>query len=215
MGLDRVRAVAQTLGIAFECPVITVGGTNGKGSTCAMLESILLAAGFKVALHTSPHLLEFNERARFLGESAADEALVMHLAAVEQVRGDIQLTYFEFTLLAILRWFQSCQPDVVILEVGLGGRFDAVNAFDADCAVITSIDLDHMEFLGPDRESIGREKAGIIFVKTARGPVPWCATFPRLMCVRHAVLRASWRRKASSFSTARSPVVPRLRRQPV
>lgn len=161
MGLDRVRAVAQTLGIAFECPVITVGGTNGKGSTCAMLESILLAAGFKVALHTSPHLLEFNERARFLGESAADEALVMHLAAVEQARGDIQLTYFEFTLLAILRWFQSCQPDVVILEVGLGGRLDAVNLIDADCSIVTCIDIDHVEYLGGTRETIGWEKAHI------------------------------------------------------
>ena len=161
MGLDRVRAVAQTLGIAFECPVITVGGTNGKGSTCAMLESILLAAGFKVALHTSPHLLEFNERARFLGESAADEALVMHLAAVEQARGDIQLTYFEFTLLAILRWFQSCQPDVVILEVGLGGRLDAVNLIDADCSIVTCIDIDHVEYLGGTRDTIGWEKAHI------------------------------------------------------
>ena len=161
MGLDRVRAVARSLGIAFECPVITVGGTNGKGSTCAMLESILLAAGFKVALHTSPHLLEFNERARFLGESATDDALVMHMAAVEQARGDVQLTYFEFTLLAILRWFQSCQPDVVILEVGLGGRLDAVNLIDADCSIVTCVDIDHVEYLGGTRDTIGWEKAHI------------------------------------------------------
>ncbi|MBP6816638.1 MAG: bifunctional tetrahydrofolate synthase/dihydrofolate synthase, partial [Burkholderiaceae bacterium] len=161
MGLDRVRAVARSLGIAFECPVITVGGTNGKGSTCAMLESILLAAGFKVALHTSPHLLEFNERARFLGESATDDALAMHMAAVEQARGDVQLTYLEFRLLAILRWFQSCQPDVVILEVGLGGRLDAVNLIDADCSIVTCVDIDHVEYLGGTRDTIGWEKAHI------------------------------------------------------
>jgi len=161
MGLDRVRSVAKVLGTGFECPVITVGGTNGKGSTCAMLESILLAAGYKVALHTSPHLLEFNERARFLGESASDDELAEHMAAVEQARGDVELTYFEFTLLAILRWFQSHSPDVVILEVGLGGRLDAVNLIDADCSIVTCVDIDHIEYLGGTRDAIGWEKAHI------------------------------------------------------
>ena len=161
MGLERVRSVAQGLDLSFDCPVITVGGTNGKGSTCAMLESILLAAGYRVALHTSPHLLEFNERARFLGESVTDEALLPHFAEVEQARGQTELTYFEFTLLAILRWFHACRPDVLILEVGLGGRLDAVNMIDADCSIVTCIDLDHTEYLGPTRESIGWEKAHI------------------------------------------------------
>lgn len=173
MGLERVRAVGQRLQLSFECPVITVGGTNGKGSTCAMLESILLAAGYRVALHTSPHLLDFNERARFLGESAPDGDLAEQMAAVEAVRDGIELTYFEFTLLAILRWFQSCKPDVVVLEVGLGGRLDAVNMIDADCAVVTCVDIDHVEYLGGTRESIGWEKAHIF-----RGGRPAICTDP-------------------------------------
>ncbi len=161
MGLERVRSVADRLALSFDCPVITVGGTNGKGSTCAMLESILIAAGYRVALHTSPHLIDFNERARLQGESAKDADLVTHLAAVEAERGAVELTYFEFTLLAILRWFRACQPDVVILEVGLGGRLDAVNLIDADCSIVTCIDIDHAEYLGSTREAIGWEKAHI------------------------------------------------------
>ncbi|MBU6272821.1 MAG: bifunctional tetrahydrofolate synthase/dihydrofolate synthase [Betaproteobacteria bacterium] len=161
MGLDRIREVAGRLDIRFDCPVITVGGTNGKGSTCAMLESILLSAGYRVALHTSPHLLDFNERARFQGAPADDAPLARHMAEVEAARGQTLLTYFEFTLLAILRWFQSCQPDVVILEVGLGGRLDGVNLIDADCAIVTCIDIDHAEYLGDTRELIAHEKAHI------------------------------------------------------
>ena len=162
LGLDRVRAVAQRLGLAFSCPVITVAGTNGKGSTCAMLEAICLQAGWRTALYTSPHLVHFEERCRVHGEIVRAADLVPHFEAVETARGDVTLTYFEFTTLAILRLMAAAQPDVAILEVGLGGRLDAVNIIDPDCAVVTSVDLDHMDFLGPDRESIGYEKAGIM-----------------------------------------------------
>lgn len=162
LGLDRVRAVAARLGLAFDCPVITVAGTNGKGSTCAMLEAILSHAGYRTAVFTSPHLVRFEERLRLSGEAVDGADLAAYFEAVERGRGDVALTYFEFTTLAILLCMVANKPDVAILEVGLGGRLDAVNLIDADCAVITSIDLDHMEFLGPDRESIGFEKAGIM-----------------------------------------------------
>jgi len=161
LGLARVAQVRDRLGIAFDCPVITVGGTNGKGSTCAMLEAMLLQAGYRVGLYTSPHLLHFNERARVSGELATDAALVEQFAAVEAARGDISLTYFEFTTMAILRLFAQAGLDAVILEVGLGGRLDAVNIIDADVAIVTSVDIDHQEYLGDTREQIGFEKAGI------------------------------------------------------
>ncbi len=161
LGLDRVSEVAQRLGVHFDCPVITVGGTNGKGSTCAMLESILLQGGYRVGLYTSPHLLRFNERARINGELASDEALCKNFEAVEAVRGDVSLTYFEFTTLAILKYFADASLDAVILEVGLGGRLDAVNLVDPDVAIVTSVDLDHQDYLGDTREKIGFEKAGI------------------------------------------------------
>ncbi|WP_157045756.1 bifunctional folylpolyglutamate synthase/dihydrofolate synthase [Polaromonas sp. JS666] len=166
MGLERVQAVARRMGLAFACPVITVAGTNGKGSTCAMLEAILLEAGYRTGVYTSPHLVHFEERCRVRGDIVNATDLVANFARVEAARvqnGDeISLTYFEFTTLAILQLLADAKLDVVILEVGLGGRLDAVNILDTDCAVITSIDLDHMEFLGNDRESIGREKAGIM-----------------------------------------------------
>jgi dihydrofolate synthase/folylpolyglutamate synthase len=161
MGLDRVAAVAQILGLTFSCPVITVGGTNGKGSTCAMLESILLQGGYRVGLYTSPHLIHFNERARINGEIASDEALCAAFEKVEAARRDISLTYFEFSTLAILLLFVEANLDAVILEVGLGGRLDAVNIIDADVAIVTSVDLDHQDYLGDTREAIGFEKAGI------------------------------------------------------
>ena len=166
MGLDRVRVVAQRMSIRFECPVITVAGTNGKGSTCAMLEAILAQAGYRTGVYTSPHLVHFEERLR-LQERIADAAeLVAAFERVERARcqqqAAVSLTYFEFSTLAILDLLARARLDVVILEVGLGGRLDAVNIIDPDCAVITSIDLDHMELLGPDRESIGFEKAGIM-----------------------------------------------------
>lgn len=165
MGLARVRTVAQRLQLAFSCPVITVAGTNGKGSTCAMLEAVALQAGYKPGVYTSPHLVHFQERCRIHGEIVAPAQLLAHFEAVEQARcqGEaVSLTYFEFTTLAILRLLSQSRLDVAILEVGLGGRLDATNVIDADCAVITSIDIDHTEFLGADRESIGREKAGIM-----------------------------------------------------
>jgi dihydrofolate synthase/folylpolyglutamate synthase len=161
MGLERVAIVRDRLGVAFSCPVIIVGGTNGKGSTCAMLESILLQAGYRVGLYTSPHLIDFNERARVNGEAVADAELVEQFEAVDAARGDVSLTYFEFTTLAILRLFAQSELDAVILEVGLGGRLDAVNVVDADVAIVTSVDIDHTEYLGDTREKIGFEKAGI------------------------------------------------------
>lgn len=162
MGLERVRDVADRLGIRFGCPVVVVAGTNGKGSTCAMLEAVLHQAGYRTGVYTSPHLVHFEERCRVGAQPVSAESLVPHMAAVDAARGDTTLTYFEFTTLAILRRLCEAQLDVAVLEIGLGGRLDAVNIIDSDCAVITSIDLDHMEFLGPDRESIGREKAGIM-----------------------------------------------------
>ena len=160
--LDRIAAVKARLGLALAAPLIVVAGTNGKGSTCAMLESIALAAGYRVGLHSKPHLVHFEERCRIGGASVDGALLLPHFEAVERARGDIALTYFEFTLLAIVSLFAATPLDLVILEVGLGGRLDAVNAFDGDCAIVTSIDVDHAEYLGPDRESIGREKAGIL-----------------------------------------------------
>ena len=166
MGLERVRTVADRMGLKFDCPIITVAGTNGKGSTCAMLEAILLASGYRTGMYTSPHLVHFEERCRVRGEIANATDLVANFARVESARAlngdEISLTYFEFTTLAILQLLADARLDVVILEVGLGGRLDAVNIVDADCAVITSIDLDHMEFLGTTREAIGFEKAGIM-----------------------------------------------------
>ena len=161
LGLDRVAAVRARLGAAPRCAVFVVGGTNGKGSTSAMLESILRCAGYRTGLYTSPHLLRYNERVRIDSNDAPDAALCEAFAAVEQARADTPLTYFEYGTLAAA-WLFAREPlDAWILEVGLGGRLDAVNVFDADCALLTSIDMDHMDYLGPTREDIGREKAGI------------------------------------------------------
>jgi dihydrofolate synthase / folylpolyglutamate synthase len=162
LGLERSQAVAGRMGLRFDCPVITVAGTNGKGSTCAMLEAIALQAGWRTGVYTSPHLVDFEERCRIHGEIVSASDLVPHFERVEAARREISLTYFEFTTLAIMSLMAASRLDVAILEVGLGGRLDTVNIIDPDCAVITSIDLDHMELLGPDRESIGREKAGIL-----------------------------------------------------
>jgi dihydrofolate synthase / folylpolyglutamate synthase len=162
LSLERVAEVRSRLGLDFDVPVISVAGTNGKGSTCAMLESVALQAGYRVGLYAKPHLVHFEERCRIDGRMVDADALLPHFEAVERARGELTLSIFEFTTLAIARMLAQTPLDLVILEVGLGGRFDAVNAFDADCAVITSIALDHMEFLGNDREAIGREKAGIM-----------------------------------------------------
>jgi dihydrofolate synthase / folylpolyglutamate synthase len=161
MGLGRVQTVAARLQLQFPFTVITVGGTNGKGSTCAMLERIYSTAGYQVGCYTSPHLVHYQERVRFNGNVIADALLCEAFAAVEQARGDITLTYFEMGTLAALWAFEQQPLDVVVLEVGLGGRLDAVNIVDADCAIVTNVDLDHMEFLGDTRELIGHEKAGI------------------------------------------------------
>lgn len=162
LSLERTAQVAKAMGIHFEVPVITVAGTNGKGSTCAMLESMARYAGYRVGLYQKPELVHFTERCRVNGQPVAEEALLPDFEAVETARGTTTLTQFEFTTLAIVRHLSRADVDLVILEVGLGGRYDSVNAFDADCMVITSIDLDHMEWLGPDRESIGLEKAQIM-----------------------------------------------------
>jgi dihydrofolate synthase/folylpolyglutamate synthase len=161
LGLARVAVVKARLGQRETCPVILVGGTNGKGSTCAMLERILLAAGHRVGLYSSPHLLRYNERVRIDGVAVDDASLGAAFARVEQARGDVALTYFEFGTLAAWEVFAATSLDAIILEVGLGGRLDATNIYAPACAIVTGIDLDHMDYLGADREAIGFEKAGI------------------------------------------------------
>jgi dihydrofolate synthase/folylpolyglutamate synthase len=162
LGLDRVREVGVRMQLTRPArQVITVAGTNGKGSTVAFIESIARAAGWRVGAYTSPHLLAYNERVRIDGSDVADAALVEAFAAVEAARGNTALTYFEYGTLAALWRFQRSELDLAILEVGLGGRLDAVNLVDADVAVVTTVDLDHQDWLGNDREAIGREKVGI------------------------------------------------------
>ena len=140
---------------------MTVGGTNGKGSCCAMLEAILAHAGYRVGCYTSPHLLQYNERVRIGGRPVDDATLCAAFARIEEARGDVSLTYFEFGTLAAMLAFEAAGIDAAVLEVGLGGRLDAVNIFDADCAIVVSVDLDHQAYLGGTREAIGFEKAGI------------------------------------------------------
>lgn len=162
LGLDRIRAVHARLGLAKPAPVvITVGGTNGKGSTVAFIEAIARAQGLRVGAYTSPHLLRYNERIRIDGADASDDAIVAAFEAIEAARGETSLTYFEVGTLAALLLFERAGLDLAILEVGLGGRLDATNVVDADVAVITTVDIDHTDWLGPDVESIGFEKAGI------------------------------------------------------
>ncbi|KFC07018.1 dihydrofolate synthase/folylpolyglutamate synthase [Trabulsiella guamensis ATCC 49490] len=162
LGLERVSEVAARMKVQKPAPfVFTVAGTNGKGTTCRTLEAVLMAAGYKVGVYSSPHLVRYTERVRVQGEELPETAHTASFAEIESARGDISLSYFEFGTLSALWLFQQAQLDVVILEVGLGGRLDATNLVDADVAVVTSIALDHTDWLGPDRESIGREKAGI------------------------------------------------------
>jgi len=165
LGLDRVRAVRARLDAPLGCPVVTITGTNGKGSTAAMLEAMLRAAGYRTGLYSSPHLMRYNERVRLDGRDASDESLVDAFHAVEDARTAaipaIPLTYFEFGTLAALLLFARSAPDALVLEVGLGGRLDAVNVVDADVSIVTSIDLDHRDWLGDTRDSVGREKAGV------------------------------------------------------
>ncbi|TAN03370.1 MAG: bifunctional tetrahydrofolate synthase/dihydrofolate synthase [Rhodanobacteraceae bacterium] len=162
MGLERVHEVWQRMGAKRPAPVVvTVGGTNGKGSTVAFLEAMLRAGGMRVGTYTSPHILRYNERVRVDGIEVGDATLVAAFERIESARGSTTLTYFEFGTLAAFDIFARAGLDVAVLEVGLGGRLDAVNIVDADCSIVVTVDLDHMEYLGPDRESIGREKAGI------------------------------------------------------
>lgn len=162
LGLERVAVVAQRLSlIPAVAPVITVGGTNGKGSTVAFLEAMAIAAGYRTGAYTSPHLLHFNERIRIQGESIDDAAIIAAFAAIDEARAETSLSYFEFATLAALWLFRREEVDLILLEVGLGGRLDAVNILDANVSVVVSVDLDHQEWLGPDRESIAHEKAGI------------------------------------------------------
>ncbi|MBI3222421.1 MAG: bifunctional tetrahydrofolate synthase/dihydrofolate synthase [Nitrosomonadales bacterium] len=161
LGLERVAEVKQRLNLEPDFPVIVVGGTNGKGSVCAMLEAILYAAGYKVGCYTSPHLLHYNERVRIAKQQVSDAELCASFEQIERARGDTSLTYFEFGTLAAMQCFIEHKIDVAILEVGLGGRLDAVNVFDADCAVVASVDIDHTDYLGDTREAIAFEKAGI------------------------------------------------------
>ncbi|EHQ53274.1 FolC bifunctional protein [Ectothiorhodospira sp. PHS-1] len=162
LGLERVAEVADRLQLRpAPMPVVIVGGTNGKGSTVAMLEAIYLAAGYRVGCYTSPHLIHYNERIRIDGRPVADAPICEAFAAIDRARGEISLSYFEFGTLAALWLFRRERVDVMVLEVGLGGRLDAVNILDADVAVVTAVGIDHQAFLGDDRESIGFEKAGI------------------------------------------------------
>src|SRR5690606_4926852 len=161
MGLARVQQVKDAMGLAFSCPVIIVGWTNCKCSTCPMQEAILLRAGYRVGLYTSPHLLVFSERMRIDGQSVEDAQLIEAFCKIEQSRGAVSLSYFEFTPLAAIQLFADAGLDAVIFEVGLGGRLDAVNVLDADVAIVTSVDIDHTEYLGDTREKIAFEKAGI------------------------------------------------------
>jgi len=168
LGLDRCLSVAEKLGLlAPRHVVISVAGTNGKGSSVKMLELILKASGYKTGCYTSPHLIRYNERIQIDGEEVSDIKLCESFSRIDRVRGDISLTYFEFGTLAALDIFQNAEIDVAILEVGLGGRLDAVNCVDADAALVTSIDIDHENWLGSNRESIGREKAGIYRTSTS------------------------------------------------
>jgi dihydrofolate synthase/folylpolyglutamate synthase len=183
LGLERVAEVREAARLAPAFPIITVGGTNGKGSTCAMLEAMLSHAGHRVGLYSSPHLLRYNERVRVRMREASDESLVAAFERIEVARGEVPLTYFEFGTLAAMDLFMRDGVDVAVLEVGLGGRLDAVNAFDAQCAVVTTVDFDHMEYLGNTREAIGFEKAGIY--RPGR-PALCCDEDPPVALVRHA-----------------------------
>lgn len=161
-GLKRISAVLRNMGLSQStAKVVTVAGTNGKGSTCKLIHDIVTAAGYRCGLYSSPHLIRLNERLVINGDMIVDDELEAALNAVEAGRGDIHLSYFEQLTVAALWWFRRCDVDVMVLEVGLGGRLDAVNAVDADVAVVTNISLDHADWLGTDIQQIGREKAAV------------------------------------------------------
>lgn len=190
LGLERVNSVAQRLELSFAgVKVLTVAGTNGKGSCVALLSSLLTAAGYRTAAYTSPHLLNYNERIVIAGEAVNDGEIVAAFDRIDRARQSISLTYFEFGTLAALDIFNRHALDVIILEVGLGGRLDAVNIIDADVAVITSIAIDHQDWLGDDREKIGWEKAGIV----RRGKPLVCGDLDPPESIRQAVIKAGAR----------------------
>jgi dihydrofolate synthase/folylpolyglutamate synthase len=183
LGLERVAQVRRAAALTPSFPILTVGGTNGKGSTCAMLEAMLAFAGYRIGLYTSPHLIRYNERVRIGMREASDSMLIEAFERIEAARAEVPLTYFEFGTLAAVDLFMRQGVEVAVLEVGLGGRLDAVNAFDPDCAVITTVDLDHMDYLGTTREQIGWEKAGIF--RPGR-PALCCDQDPPASLIAHA-----------------------------
>ena len=198
LSLDRVRRVLHCLGPVYPSVVITVGGTNGKGTTVAMLDAVYRSAGYRVGTYTSPHLVNYGERIKVAGESSSAERLCQAFQAVDAARGTIPLTYFEFGTLAAFETFSRARLDIWILEVGMGGRLDAVNAVDCDLAVIASIDLDHQAWLGNSREAIGREKAGILRYRgraIVSDPNP-----PRTIMERLTVLQCEWRLADRDFA---------------
>ncbi|MEP6511065.1 MAG: bifunctional tetrahydrofolate synthase/dihydrofolate synthase [Dokdonella sp.] len=204
LGLDRVRAVWQRLGAPALAPVvITVGGTNGKGSTVAFLEAMLAADGKRVGAFTSPHLLRYNERVRVVGDNVDDATLIDAFEHIEAVRDDIALTYFEYGTLAALWIFSRNALDVALLEVGLGGRLDAVNLIDADAAIVTTVDLDHQDWLGLDLDSIGREKAGIF--RAGRAAIVGDARAPRGLLDEGARIGADVRMAGRDFCCVAQP----------
>ena len=183
--LERIKIVIERLNLDISFPILTVGGTNGKGSTCSILESIYREAGYKVACYTSPHFLNFNERIKIQALAVSDEVICEAFSRIESAREDVTLTYFEYGTIAAMIIFSEAHVDVAILEVGLGGRLDAVNVFDADCAIVTTVDLDHMDYLGHTREAIGFEKAGIY--RTEKTSI--CGDFdPPQSLIKHAEL---------------------------
>ena len=198
LSLDRVRRVLHCLIPIYPSIIITVGGTNGKGTTTAMLDAVYRSAGYRVGTYTSPHLVHYGERIRVSGESSSAERLCQALQAVDAARGTIPLTYFEFGTLAAFDIFSRAKLDIWILEVGMGGRLDAVNAVDSDLAVITSIDLDHQAWLGDSREAIGREKAGIL--RYRRPAIVSDPNPPRTILDRLAVLQCDWKISDRDFA---------------
>lgn len=202
LGLERVALVRDAMALKPACPVILVGGTNGKGSTCAYLESILRAQGYKTGLYTSPHILRYNERVRIDGIEAGDAEIMAGLEAVEAARGETSLTYFEHGTLAVMWQFVKAGVEVVILEVGLGGRLDAVNVFEPSLSIVTTVDLDHQAWLGDSREEIGFEKAGIY--RSGVAAICGDADPPRSLLDHAQAIGASLRRLGRDFSFAQS-----------
>lgn len=196
-GLERVGEVWRRLGRTPARTVLTVGGTNGKGSTCAYLDAILRAAGYETGLFTSPHLVRYQERVRIRGREVADETLLEAFAEIDAARGEVSLTFFEWNALAAFVAFARARVDVAVLEVGMGGRLDAVNLLDADAAAVVSVGLDHREWLGPTVEAIGHEKAGIF--RAGRPAIFGSRQMPRSVAAHAASLGARLRRMGTDF----------------